>query len=49
MNDVIIYLITIVHFFLSTTTINPIRDVATPATMVLKEQQVTTCSFSIRT
>lgn len=46
MNDVIIYLITIVHFFLSTTTISPIRDEATHVTMVSNVQEETICSSS---
>ena len=44
MNDVIIYLITIVHFFLSTTTISPIRDEATRAIMVSNVQEEIICS-----
>ena len=48
MNDVIIYLITIVHFFLSTITINPIRVVATHATMACSALPAITSFSSIR-
>ena len=49
MNDVIIYLITIVHFLLSTTIISPIRDAATRATMALSVPMATICFSSTRT